>query len=739
MPNRLSTVMHTAWILLAASAVLAPRALAQQPGWDIFPDTWTATDQLGRTLPDFAEVGPPRTDRTVGIFYFLWLDRPQGPGPFNITEILEADPQNPAWGPQYAFHHWEESQFGYYLSDDAGVIRKHMQMMADAGVDVLIFDATNGIAYQPQYTVLLDELAAMRALGLHTPQVAWFARQSSADIIFADVYAAGERTWHARNHVDDFTVGTDGFLRFEVVAADPFIESPDALDIDASRFATLELHMRNGAGMSSAQLFWTTAAEPFYDQAKSLIFAVQGPEAGVADYTVDLGTSAEWTGTVTRLRLDPVSGPLGPVEIDRIAVTDGATPTREWTFQGDHHPDLWFRWENRPLILWVTPSDPPTAEITDFFEVRQTWGLQPLDEPDEWSFLQHYPQDPGFAQGDPDNVEFMSVAIAQQETYMTAPTAHGRHYHDGAQPPEAEWTGEGLNFAEQWERALSFDPRFIFITGWNEWVAQRFISDPPQSETRFVDAYSAEFSRDIEPMKGGHADNYYYQMISYIRRYKGVREPQPATLVQAIEIDAMFEDWAGVGPEYRDTLGDPAERDHPGWGTAGPYVNDTGRNDLMSARVTWGLADIFFYARTRGDIAGPVGDDWMLLLLDADADAATGWFGYDYLVGRRHDERGNVSVEAHVGPGWTWNRVAWAPLAFTGDQLELAVARQTIGLDELPGTIHFKWADGIGAPGDIQDLTRNGDVAPNDRHNYVFTLDPTRTRVRQVYGWTLLE
>ena len=39
----------------------------------------------------------------------------------------------------------------------------------------------------------------------------------------------------------------------------------------------------------------------------------------------------------------------------------------------------------------------------------------------------------------------------------------------------------------------------------------------------FVDEFDAEFSRDIEPMKGGHGDNYYYQMIANIRRYKGAR------------------------------------------------------------------------------------------------------------------------------------------------------------------------------------------------------------------------
>ena len=43
----------------------------------------------------------------------------------------------------------------------------------------------------------------------------------------------------------------------------------------------------------------------------------------------------------------------------------------------------------------------------------------------------------------------------------------------------------------------------------------------------FVDEFDTEFSRDVEPMKGGHGDNYVYQMIANIRRLQG-RRPIPA-------------------------------------------------------------------------------------------------------------------------------------------------------------------------------------------------------------------
>lgn len=38
--------------------------------WDIYADTWVATDALGRTMPSFEEVGNVKKDkrRVVGIF-----------------------------------------------------------------------------------------------------------------------------------------------------------------------------------------------------------------------------------------------------------------------------------------------------------------------------------------------------------------------------------------------------------------------------------------------------------------------------------------------------------------------------------------------------------------------------------------------------------------------------------------------------------------------------------------------
>ncbi len=117
------------WLTISTSAALALAGPghADEPR-DIRSETWVATDALGRSLPLAEEVGPPRPNRFVGVFYFLWLGQAGDAGPFDITKILAQDPtairnpNSPLWGPELAPHYWGESIFGYYRSDDESVL-----------------------------------------------------------------------------------------------------------------------------------------------------------------------------------------------------------------------------------------------------------------------------------------------------------------------------------------------------------------------------------------------------------------------------------------------------------------------------------------------------------------------------------------------------------------------------------------------------------------------------------------
>jgi len=394
-------------------------------------------------------------------------------------------------------------------------------------------------------------------------------------------------------------------------------------------------------------------------------------------------------------------------------------------YSANLHPDLWFRWKGKPLLL--TPGDRLPAGTNDFFSIRHSWAWSAPngwfgDGRDKWPWLDHTPQKFGWHES-PEQAEELPVAVAEH------PIANiGRSFHDGIQPPPEQTESElGLYFNEQWTRALEVDPELVFVTGWNEWIAQRFLKEEGKApnkmcgkplqpgDTFFVDAFNQEFSRDIEPMKGGHGDNYYYQLVNFIRRYKGV-PALPAVAGGPVAIDGRFDDWRAVTPEFSDTLGDPVRRNHPGWKGQPNFVNTTGRNDLASAKVSRDDKNIYFYARTADPLTPRADQNWMLLFIDADQNPKTGWLGYDFVVNRTSPDATTAALERNLG-GYRWGDPVSVPCRTEGNEIELNIPSD--GLKIPPGAgLDFKWADNIQQTGEWSDFTLNGDAAPNDRFNF---------------------
>ncbi len=395
-------------------------------------------------------------------------------------------------------------------------------------------------------------------------------------------------------------------------------------------------------------------------------------------------------------------------------------------YQPGKFRDLWFIWQGKPLMI-CDPAD-ASPELKHFFTLRAAhWPFTLVNTPFAWHWESTYPQPYGYTD-DPKKPEQVNVAVAQNlraadghVTNMSEGNARGRSFHDGKEDKTPVAVNFGYNFAEQWKRALALDPPFVMVTGWNEWIAGRF--GQPHGPIVFVDQYDEEFSRDIEPMKGGHGDNYYYQLVANVRRYKGTAPIPKASAPVSIDISGDFGQWEKVRPDFSHGAGLTLPRDFDGVGRL-HYTNHTGRNAFESFKVSHDSKNIYFYARTRAPITPRTDPNWMWLLIDANRNSKTGWEGYDFIVNRTIDADGTAWLEKNTGK-WKWEKVAKVELRVVGNQIQLAVPRQALGMSEETGKafFNFKWTDNIQHPGDITDFYLSGDVAPMGRFMYRYEVN----------------
>ena len=146
--------------------------------------------------------------KLVGLFYFLWLGEHGRNGPYDVTKILKADPdagkkpESALWGPWGAYHHWGEPLYGYYFSCDEWVVRRHMKLIMQAGIDFLFFDTTNAVIYKQNAMLVMRVLQEYHDAGWRIPKVMFYTNTASGKTvrrIYDAIYKPGfaKDTWFA--------------------------------------------------------------------------------------------------------------------------------------------------------------------------------------------------------------------------------------------------------------------------------------------------------------------------------------------------------------------------------------------------------------------------------------------------------------------------------------------------------------------------------------------------------------
>lgn len=572
-------------------------------------DHWAATDALGRTVGRYDRAGK---DKQVFMFYWTWHERHDAAGTEvkNNTEIIRQYPEamldanHPAWTKKATGNYfWGEPLFGYYRTTDTWVLRKHAELLADAKVDGVFFDCTNGtFTWDASTDSLCHAWDQAQKDGVNVPKIA-----------FLLPFGPNENSLYSLRHL----------------------------------------------------------YERLYSKGK--------------------------------------------------------------------YKNLWLHWNGKPVIMAyphnLTDSEQDRA-IKDFFTFRPGQpdyvdGPNP-SFPNQWGWLENYPQH-GYVPTSDGGYELVTVGIAQNACPETKghcsafnkPGSHSRSYtkRKGFDPRPLGYL-YGWNFLEQWDRAYELDPKAVFITGWNEWIAGKYTRENSPwtgDPFSFVDQFDSDRSRDIEPVKtwGDYGDVYYLQLVDRVRRFKGT-EAQPAVSAPVSIMPGQWGKWESVQPFYASYKGNTRHRDAKACSQY-HYVNTTGRNDIVGAKVARDDKFVCFYVETADKLTPSTDAAWMRLFIDADRNKQTGWQGYDFVVNYAKPQGGKAFVQKSHQNKWIWHNCGEASMSVSGNKMMLRIPRKVLGMEGKRVDLEFKWSDNMQDEGNLMDFYVNGDVAPGGRFNYVYS------------------
>lgn len=553
----------------------------------------SAVDSLGRTV-----VTAGKSEKEVGVFYFLWSGEHGIYGPYDISKIVAEHPDAiesvenwEKYGGGYgSFSFWGEPLFGYYLARDKWVMRKHCQMLTDAGVDFVVFDTTNGPTYSDRAKDFIDVWYEYLCEGWNVPKIAFYTNSHSGQVM-------------------------------------------------------------------------------------NLIYD-------------DIYNNAELKTKYPRLN------------------------------------ELFYEMNGKPMIIGDSGDGELRSDVRSFFRIKANQWPNDKKKQDgfPWIEFDRMQNFGAYYKNSPSDKSIMCVSCAQHcDTCRFSGTAfyghgndHGRSWHNGKTDTSENAILYGYNFADQWEYALKLDPDIIFVTGFNEWVAQRlnFADDEPVG---FCDNCTEEYSRDFEPSAGILGDNYYMQFVNYIARFKGTTSKVSTGENVTIDINGGFEQWnnSKITAVYKDYRNDTADRDCQGFGDNLFYTDDSGRNDIINAKVTQDKDYVYFYVDTAESLTSPDGGNWMTLFINVTGKNE----GYEFAVNRNAPAEGKTTVEKISGK--TFTQTGNADISCSDNMLMLRVAKSDLGVT---GNVSFsfKWADNYSDPCDIYSFYTTGDAAPYGRLNWVF-------------------
>ncbi|HNT27366.1 MAG TPA: hypothetical protein PKH10_04215 [bacterium] len=180
-----------------------------------------------------------------------------------------------------------------------------------------------------------------------------------------------------------------------------------------------------------------------------------------------------------------------------------------------------FEYQGKPLLLITENSTYPVSEtklatLSATYTIRKMWAFEG-EGTEKWSYLERCDADPLETQPCFQRISKMG-GVSEQ---FPIATAYGADYmsHTSTATPKHQ----GKTFRKQFQTLLD-NPEIPIatITGWNEWIVGRWKCGAPACDCGnafdaeygcFLDQYTYEYNRDIEPAKNDPLGDYYYRLV----------------------------------------------------------------------------------------------------------------------------------------------------------------------------------------------------------------------------------
>lgn len=332
------------------------------------PPALFGNDALARPMSTPTDVRSFQNDKYVGIFYFAWM---QNIAAYDNSLILANHPDamstnaSPPWGKKNAFHFWGEPLFGYYRSDDPWILRRHADLLSDAGVDFLIIDATNGLFYENVVSAMLEVLKEKRAAGEHVPQLAFMvnsAAKRTAQQIYETFYKSGE-------HAEDWFAWKGKPL----LICNPSDASPEVSEFFTLRAAHWPFEMVN----THNAWHW----EATYPQ----VYSYDQDPTQAEEVNVSVGQNLhQKTGLVEMMSTGHARGRSfhqGEVDQRKDAVLYGLNFQEQWQRAFELDPDITFvtGW-NEWIAMQLNTSDTGPPVFCDQFDLEASRDVEMMKD-----------------------------------------------------------------------------------------------------------------------------------------------------------------------------------------------------------------------------------------------------------------------------------------------------------------------------------------------------------------------